>query len=172
MEPMNDEGDIEKERCPAQEGIIRPGQTTPYRKATNAEIGRRIEHTAVLLANGYTKTEIHAALKEKFGLHWSTVERMYMPRAREVLLKAADKTREEVRGEAVWFYRQILRNPRARVCEQIQARRRIDDIYGIDAPRRTEQVGNTVKVYTGEALAAETKRIENVRLNLFGHLAE
>jgi hypothetical protein len=61
--------------------IIRPGQTTPYKKATRQQIAERIEYVSRLAARGNTKGGIHRAMKEKFGIGWRQCER-YMARTR------------------------------------------------------------------------------------------
>lgn len=120
--------------------VIRRGQKKAYVKATNDEIERRVEETAFLLAAGSTKSDLHQAIGQKYNLHWRTVD-IYIARARAFLLKQANKTRDEVRADAVNFYESILKNPTSTTRERLQARTRLDEIYGIDAPRRTELSG-------------------------------
>jgi len=55
--------------------FIRPGQRVPYRKGTRAQIDERRGFVARMLAAGATKTEIHAAVREKFNIQWRQADR-------------------------------------------------------------------------------------------------
>ncbi len=55
--------------------ITRRGQRKPYVKATRQQIDERIGHVLRLLRAGATKTEIHRAVREKFGVEWRQCDR-------------------------------------------------------------------------------------------------
>jgi hypothetical protein len=55
--------------------IIRPGQRKPYVKATRQQIDERRGYVARLLRAGKTKTQIHRAIREKFGIEWRQCDR-------------------------------------------------------------------------------------------------
>jgi len=120
--------------------VIRKGQTQPYHKSTLAETDERIELARTLLSNGATRYTLHKAMREQYGVVWQTAER-YMRRARELLLLEAGKDKAEARSDAIGFYTRQLMNVEASVMERIKARTRLDEIFGIDAPRRQEVSG-------------------------------
>jgi hypothetical protein len=55
--------------------VIRPGQRHPYRKATQSQIDQRRGYVARLLRAGKTKSQIHHAVREKFGVEWRQCDR-------------------------------------------------------------------------------------------------
>jgi hypothetical protein len=120
--------------------VVRRGQVKPYVKATNAEIEKRVEETAFLLARGASKTQLHETIGVKHNVHWKTVD-AYIGRAKKLLRERSNRTREDVRGDAVAFYQSVLLNSKTTTVEKIKAQTRLDEIFGIDAPRRTELSG-------------------------------
>jgi hypothetical protein len=54
---------------------IRPGQYKPYVKATRRQIDERVGFVARLLRAGRTKTQIHRAVKARFGVEWRQCDR-------------------------------------------------------------------------------------------------
>jgi hypothetical protein len=56
-------------------GKVRPGQRKPYVKATRQQIDERRGYVARLLRAGKTKTQIHHAVREKFGVEWRQCDR-------------------------------------------------------------------------------------------------
>jgi hypothetical protein len=57
-------------------GKVRPGQPwKPYVKATRQQIDERRGYVARLLRAGKTKTQIHRAIREKFGIEWRQCDR-------------------------------------------------------------------------------------------------
>ena len=55
--------------------IIRPGQRKPYVKATRQQTDERRGFVARLLRAGATKTEIHRAVRQTFGVEWRQCDR-------------------------------------------------------------------------------------------------
>jgi hypothetical protein len=55
--------------------IVRPGQRKPYIKATRQQIDERRGFVVRLMRVGKTKTEIHHAVREKFGIEWRQCDR-------------------------------------------------------------------------------------------------
>jgi len=60
---------------PRKQPVIRPGQRKPYFKATRQQIDERIGYVARLLRAGKTKSKIHSAVREKFGIEWRQCDR-------------------------------------------------------------------------------------------------
>jgi len=78
---------------------IRPGQRKPYVKATRQQIDERIGHVLRLLRAGATKTEIHRAVREKFGVEWRQCDRdlSWLTRSRTLAtLKTETKQKENM----------------------------------------------------------------------------
>lgn len=122
---------------PRKPPIVRKGQKKPYVKGTNDQLQERIEETAGLLAMGATKTEIHKVVGGKHNVVWRTVD-IYIARARKWLEKQADRTQEQVRSESVNWYERQLKSSGAALRDKIKCRERLDEIYGIDAPKRQQ----------------------------------
>jgi hypothetical protein len=125
---------------PAKTPVVRRGQVKPYVKATNAVIEQRVEEVAFLLARGASKTQMHETIGVKHNLHWRTVD-VYIVRARKLLRDRSNRSREDVRGDAVAFYQSVLLSAKTTTVEKIKAQTRLDEIFGIDAPQRTELSG-------------------------------
>ena len=68
-------------RDPTKPPIIRPGQRTPYRKATRQQIAQRIESARLLLFCDFDKSKIHRVFREFYGVEWRQTDR-YMACAR------------------------------------------------------------------------------------------
>ena len=64
--------------------IIRPGQKKGYTKATRQQIEHRVESAALLFFLGLSKSEIHQAFREFYGVEWRQTDRyMTLARARD-----------------------------------------------------------------------------------------
>ncbi|MGB7768659.1 MAG: hypothetical protein WBN22_07375 [Verrucomicrobiia bacterium] len=55
--------------------IIRPGQRKSYVKATRQQTDERRGFVARMLRAGKTKSQIHRAVREKFGVEWRQCDR-------------------------------------------------------------------------------------------------
>jgi hypothetical protein len=55
--------------------VIRPGQRRPYVKGTLAQLDERPGFVARMLDTGATKTEIHAAVRQRFNIEWRQTDR-------------------------------------------------------------------------------------------------
>jgi hypothetical protein len=55
--------------------MIRRGQRRPYVKGTLAQLDERRGFVARMLDSGATKTEIHAAVRERFNIEWRQTDR-------------------------------------------------------------------------------------------------
>jgi len=83
--------------------IIRPGQRKPYVKATRQQIDERVGYVSRLLRAGKTKSQIHSAVREKFGVEWRQCDRYiaWLTKSddRPVLLGTFSETVSENTGE-------------------------------------------------------------------------
>lgn len=115
-----------------KQGIVRPGQKKPYKKASLDEIEERIAEVEMMLGRHARKGQIHRFIKDKYGVEWRTVD-IYIARARVNLLERLRQTKENHRCQSLALYEEILLtgNPR----EKILAQERIDKLLGLEAPR-------------------------------------
>jgi len=109
-------------------------------KPTNRELADRVDFVARLMAKGRTKTEIHRATEERYGVGWRTSDR-YMARVRDDWGRHARSDVAAVRAESIQVYEEIMRDPKASAQARIKARERIDLLFGADAPKRFEHSG-------------------------------
>lgn len=92
------------------------------------------------VAIGLHMGEIKTKGAEDWGVSRRTVE-AYARRARARVAQALGKTREQHQGEGLAFYRMIIQDKQADVRDRLMARKRIDEMLGLDEPRRTELSG-------------------------------
>ena len=59
----------------SEHAVVRPGQKTPYRRATRAQVQERINAAGLLLELGIRKAEIHRLLRARFGVQWRQADR-------------------------------------------------------------------------------------------------
>jgi hypothetical protein len=109
-------------------------------KPTNDELEKRIEEVELLMARGARPSQIHAAICKKYGIHWNSVNR-YMVRARKNIQKRFARSREQHRADSFTFYESMIMAGDASPGAKIRARQRIDELLGLDAPKRTELSG-------------------------------
>ncbi len=60
---------------PIKPPITRPGQFHAYHKGTQAQIDQRRGFIARMMRAGKTKSQIHRAVREKFGIEWRQCDR-------------------------------------------------------------------------------------------------
>ena len=121
-------------------GKIRPGQKRPFHRGTSKEIEKRVEFICLCIGKGLTKYAMKQAFRSQFGDMSARQIENYIARAREIIVKQSNRSRDEVRADSLAFYRNIIATEKAPVV-RIKAQERIDQIYGIDAPRRSELSG-------------------------------
>ena len=109
-------------------------------KATKAETERRIEAAMTLLGRGLRDGEIKRVLAAQFHIPPRTAER-YITRGRRALLERLGRTKEEMRAGSLAFYEGVLSDTKATTRDKLLARKRIDDLLGLDEPKRLEHSG-------------------------------
>lgn len=107
---------------------------------TNDEIDDRIHLVHKLLCAGRFAEEIKLIVSQKYGISPRTVDR-YLRRARDMLLADLDRDPAEHRGESLAFYRKVAADPREKARDRLIARKRVDMLLGLDAPKRREHSG-------------------------------
>ena len=102
---------------------------------TQGELEKRTDAAIGLISNGIRDGRAKQLLTDQFGCK-ATTARTYLTRARAHLRAMEGKPLEEMRSEALEWYRAIIRNTNATIMERIKAHTRMDKILGIDAPTR------------------------------------
>jgi hypothetical protein len=86
-----------------------------------------------MLAMGRHASEIKQAIAQEFYLSRRSVER-YMKRARQEMIEHMDMPVKQHRSEALYFYHNMMNNPKSGPRERLRARERIDKLMGLDLP--------------------------------------
>lgn len=129
---------LDKKPPKPREAKIRKGDTVPFRKGTDKQIEERTEYIAVLLRNGTTKMEIHRKMKRRYSLHWRTIDD-YIARGKKWLMARTSLTTEQAKSKGLDRLLRIVET--GNNSEAIRAETRIAEIFGYNAPRRTELTG-------------------------------
>ena len=111
---------------------VRPNNRVPYKKATNRQIHEIIDFVADMLARTWTKTQIHRAVAAKYKKDWSTTDRIYIPRAKELLTQRAAMTTGEAKEVGINVLLGIIRT--GTPSERTRAEQRLSFIFGYNAP--------------------------------------
>ena len=119
--------------------VTRRGQSKPYRKPTAQVLAERIDAVANMMARLCTRSQIHKyAVQQGWGIHWNSVDR-YMVRARKLLAERSQMTKEQARGICLNVLLGVINTGSPR--ERIAAEARLAEIFGINAPARSEISG-------------------------------
>lgn len=111
-------------------------------RPTDAVLDQRVGEAITVLSERPTihRCQIHEMFCDRWDVHWKTVDRI-VDRARKRMMERLGRSKEIFRCESLAFYEAMTKNPEATVAEKIHARKRIDDLMGLDAPRRAEMSG-------------------------------
>lgn len=124
---------------PAKVPVTRRGQSKPYRKPTAQVLAERIDAVANMMARLCTRSQIHKyAVQQGWEIHWNSVDR-YMVRARKLLAERSQMTKEQARGICLNVLLGVINTGSPR--ERIAAEARLAEIFGINAPARSEISG-------------------------------
>ncbi len=107
-----------------------------------------------------------------WDLDFRTID-VYISRARVIVEKASDTTRDQARAKAVAFYEQFINSAKGTPRDRIAAQQRLDEIFGIDAPKqvRTELSGpEGGPIATKQENPLAGLSIERLRELAIGHL--
>lgn len=114
-------------------GGVRPGQRTPFRKATQKEVSDRVGALSVeLLTNPTAKHgELKEFCKSRFKVSYRQAEE-YIARAKEHIVAQSQMTRAEARSLGVGVLVETIRTEKGSV--KIAAEKRLGEIFGYNAP--------------------------------------
>lgn len=140
--------------------------------AKDAVLNLRIAEMIAVLANRPTihRVQLHAEFCKRWGVHWKTVDRA-MGRAREEIMQRLGRTKEQFRAESLAFYEAKTADPKASVADQVKARHRVDDLLGLDAPKKQEisgPKGSPIELEHKIGKPIDYGRMEGLAKNLFG----
>lgn len=103
-------------------------------KATREQQEQRIYNVQNWFIQGYRKGEVKKLCKAHFGIGYRQAE-AYIARAKQELVQDSKKTLEENKALAEAFYSKVLVDKNSSLFDKLRARRFLDDIQGLRAPR-------------------------------------
>jgi len=107
-------------------------------KPTQDEIEERTEFVMELEAQYMHEGQIKRMFREKYGDVSHVTINDYRLRARARMKESANVKPSDVAERAMAFYQAVIRDPCSTVTERIKAQERMDKIFGIEAPSRSE----------------------------------
>lgn len=110
-------------------------------RCTNEEFEDRVEYVMELEAAALLPGQIKRELREKYGDVSKSQIAEYVGRARARLQESNKEKAEELAKKAISRYEAIIRDPSTDANARIRAQERIDKIWGVEAPARTELSG-------------------------------
>ena len=146
-----------------------PGKATGI-KPTAREIEKRVDECVDLLTGGRRKHEIVDRFHRRYGVGWRTTAR-YLARARGEMLNRLQKPREEFRAESLSFYESLIAAKASTIREKLLARQQIDELLGLNAPRRTEMSGPEGKPIPVEKPPFDFAAYRKVWEEVFGQMS-
>jgi len=109
------------------------------KRANALEKEERIDFCVQLLMRRVTFGEFKRAVKARYGLK-KTQAAKYHKWAREAIIEASHKTREEHRAMALASFESVLRNPESTTREKMDAQAHIVELLGLKIKDPTEHV--------------------------------
>ncbi|MDE2020715.1 MAG: hypothetical protein KGJ13_10300 [Patescibacteria group bacterium] len=144
--------------------VIRRGQKKPFVKATLKEQEERIEWLAKEFAKNPAmgKHEAHRIMLKRYNITWSTVDSIYIPRAKKLLHLRTDLTTGEVQD--LVSNTLIEEVPKMKGAAKVAALRLLCDIFGVVVSRhvvaQTKNPVNSIQDMT----EAEIENLPSERL--------
>lgn len=113
----------------------------PRIRPTDEEVEERVEFVMQLEARALLPGQLKREFREKYGdvPHRTIME--YVARARAIFQQTKLERREELANRAIARYEEIMRSFDSSPSDRIRAQERIDKIWGVEAPTRTEHSG-------------------------------
>lgn len=109
-------------------------------KPTQIELKNRAALVAEMLSQGLTRTQIHRACEQQWGVDWRTTDR-YVNRAKTLLQAEIEQDKPILTAVSAGFYNSMIRKATATDKDKLVARQRLDALMGLDAPTRQEIAG-------------------------------
>lgn len=105
------------------------------------EIDERIEFVMELEAQALLPGQIKKAFRAKYGDTPHQTIADYVSRARARVQESYVEKRDELAKRAISRYEAIIRDPTSDTNARIRAQERIDKIWGVEAPTKSEHAG-------------------------------
>jgi hypothetical protein len=131
---------------------------------TKLEIDKRVDFAADILLRHHRRTDQLEAVCKEFNIEWRQATR-YLTQARERILEATKKSRDEHLAEAVDFYESITKNPLCQTKDRIAARKQLDRAVGIGVATQSvlPVIVDPLSTLDLAAVAAEARKERQVR---------
>jgi len=146
MSKSNGNGKLKKtplaeKSTPTPGGIIRRGQRRPYRKATRMRIERRVEELVAYMQKNplASRFAIYKRFCKRWDVHWLTIDKVYIIRARQRLREIVGFTKNEAREITLGVVMRVLNEKDPRV--RLKAAKAFAEITNCMPPKRTEFSG-------------------------------
>lgn len=110
------------------------------KRPTRDELEARIEMTVKLISAGFHDGQVKRTVAKEYNCSTRTVE-AYLRRAREILRDRRNRSREDLQAESMAYYESVLVSKSATPRDRLFARKRIDELLGLEEPRRHEHSG-------------------------------
>lgn len=112
------------------------------KKPTIEDIELRVEEVVVLLSKGKRTGEIKKLIGNRYGVKYRQIAD-YIARARARIYQRRDQDRGEIQADSLAFYEMVAGGglAGASVRDRIIARRRVDQLLGLDEPRKIHLSG-------------------------------
>ena len=112
------------------------------KKPTIEDIELRVEEVVVLLSKGKRTGEIKKLIGNRYGVKYRQIAD-YIARARARIYQRRDQDRGEIQADSLAFYEMVAGGglAGASVRDRIIARKRVDQLLGLDEPRKIHLSG-------------------------------
>jgi hypothetical protein len=145
-----------------EDEIPQPAKTSSRKKGgglTPLERERRIDYAAEVLLRFHRRSDQIDAMCSKFGIQWRQATQ-YFQYARERILEASKKSREDHIADSIEFYESICRNPLEKTSDRLQARKQLERALDIGMTKVSVTVPDSPLVSIDLAAIAAKARAE------------
>lgn len=150
---VSGEGEMKKRK--SKDAVVRLPQD---------EIDERVEYIMELEAQALLPGQMKRAFREKYGDVSKSQIAEYVGRARARVQESHKERVEELGKKAIARYEAIIRDPATDPNSRIRAQERIDKIWGVEAPSRSELSGvNGGAIQIEQLIAASELTPEDVK---------
>ena len=122
----------------------------------------RIKMAKGLLERGLYDWEIKLLIAEKEDVSKRTVQR-YLTKARQLMRKDTGRDREELRHDAISFYKSIISDQHAQPRDRLKAQERIDRLLGLEEPTVIHQKVEGQVTHTHQPIVEVARKDDETR---------
>ncbi len=140
------------------------------KKPTVDDIEARIEEVVVMLSKGMRTGKIKRLIGNRYLVKYRQIN-IYITRARARIYARRDSPRNEIQADSLAFYELVAAGglTNASVRDRLVARKRVDELLGLDEPKRIELSGRVdtdsemrdlmVKAATDKGLSEDARKL-------------